>query len=92
MTDDSRFTKDERRRHPAVRKVFVQACVLLAPLVKGNDQTLSTSRFAMVHMVQDHFPGLSGHEAHIVIAAVERLHRENQLQTLLESQACPQKA
>ena len=83
MTNNDRFIQDERRMHPAVRDVFAQACVLLSPLVKDNDKTLSMSGFAMVHIVQDHFPELSGSEARIVIAAVERMHRENRLQALL---------
>jgi hypothetical protein len=87
MTNDNRFASDERRVHPAVRDVFVPACILLAPLMKDNDKTLSTSGFAMVHIVQGHFPELSGSEARIVIAAVERLHRENRLQALLEQYA-----
>ncbi len=62
----------------------MQACALLAPLVMGNNKSMNTSGFAMVHMVQDHFPGLSSSEARIVISTVERLHRENRLQTLLE--------
>jgi len=51
--------------------------------MKDNDKALSTSGFAMVHIVQGHFPELSSSEARIVIAAVERLHRENRLQSLL---------
>ncbi len=87
MTDDNSPAQGERRVHHAVREIFAQACVLLAPFVKGNDKALSTSSFAMVHMVQDHFPELSGSETHIVITAVERLHREDQLQMVLEKQA-----
>ena len=84
MKNDDNPAQGERRRHYAVREVFAQACVLLAPLIKGNDKTLNTSSFAMVHMVQDRFPELSGPEAHIVIVAIERLHRENRLQPLLD--------
>jgi len=84
MTNDNRPAKDERRVHNAVRDVFVPACILLAPLMKDNDGTLITSGFAMMHIVQGHFPELSGSEARIVITAVERLHRENRLQALLE--------
>ena len=87
MTADNKLIQDERRVHHAVRDVFARACVLLAPLVKGNDKTLITSGFAMVHMVQGHFPELSGSEARIAITAVERLHRENRLQALLEKYA-----
>jgi len=83
MTNENKSAMDERRMHHAVREVFAQACVLLSPLVKDNDKTLSMSGFAMVHIVQDHFPELSGSEARIVIAAVERMHRENRLQALL---------
>lgn len=84
MTNDNRPAKNERRVHNAVRDVFMRACILLAPLMKDNDGTLSTSGFAMMHIVQGHFPEFSGSEARIVITAVERLHRENRLQALLE--------
>ena len=87
MTDDNRFARDERRVHHAIRDVFVPACILLAPLLKNNDKVLSTSGFAMVHIVQGHFPELSSSEARVVIAAIERLHHENRLQPLLEQQA-----
>ena len=87
MTADNKLIQGERRVHHAVRDIFAQACVLLAPLVKGNDKALSTSGFAMVHMMQEHFPGLSGSEAQIVITTVECLHREKRLQALLEEYA-----
>lgn len=87
MTDDNKPAGDERRIHHAIRKIFAQACILLAPLMKENDKTLSISGFAMVHMVQEHFPGLSASDARIVIAAIERLHRENRLHALLERYA-----
>lgn len=84
MENDNRPAGNERRVHHAVRGVFVRACVLLAPLIKENDKTLSTSGFAMAHMVQEHFPELTSSEARIIIAAIERLHREGRLQALLE--------
>ena len=92
MTGDNRPAQGERRKRPAVREVFLRACVLLAPFIKGNDKALSTSSLAMVHMVQDRFPELSGADAHIVITVAERLHRENRLQALLEDQAGAPKA
>lgn len=87
MADDNKFAQEERRVHHAAREVFARACVLLAPLVKSNDKAMNMSGFAMLHMVQSHFPGLSGLEAQVVITAVECLHRENRLQALLEKQA-----
>lgn len=87
MTDDNKTAMDERRVHHAVRKIFAQACILLAPLMKENDKALSMSGFAMVHMMQEHFPGLSGTDARIAITAVEHLHRENRLQALLGKHA-----
>ncbi len=92
MTDDNRHAQGERRVHHAVREVFVQACMLLAPFVQNNDKSLNTSGFAMLHMVQDHFPALSSSEAKIVITTVERLHRECRLQALLEQPAAPAKS
>lgn len=70
----------------------MQACVLLAPSVIGNVKSPRTSSFAMMHMVQGHFPELSSSEAHVIIVTVEHLHRENRLQTLLEEQADAKKA
>jgi hypothetical protein len=89
MKDDSSHTQAERRVHHAVRKIFVQACVLLAPYVKDNDKIFHTSSFAMLHVVQDRFPELSGSEARIAIATVERLSHEGRLQALLEKQEPP---
>ena len=86
-TDDNRTIHGERRRHHAVREIFVQACILLAPFVKSNDKALNMSGFAMMHMMQGHFSELSSSEARIVIIAIERLHRENRLQPLLEEYA-----
>ncbi len=79
MTDENRPAQGERRTHHAVREIFAQACALLAPLVKGNDKVMTMSGFAMLQVLKDHFPELSSSEAHIVITAVERLHRENRL-------------
>jgi len=87
MTDDNGSAKGERRVHHAVRKIFAQACILLAPLMRKNDKTLSISGFAMVHIMQEHFPELSGTDARIAITAVEHLHRENRLQALLGKHA-----
>ena len=74
----------ERRVHHAVRSVFPRVCVLLAPLMKNSGKALGASGFAMVHMVQDHFPELSTPEVRIVISTIECLHREDRLQALLE--------
>jgi hypothetical protein len=76
--------QDERREHPRVRKIFVQACTLLAPMVQGKDNILRMSGFAMSHIVKNNFPELSGTEVQIVIATIERLQRESRLQMLLE--------
>ncbi len=85
MTDNNSSTQNERREHHAVRGVFVQACVLLLPLIKDNEKVLSTSSFAMAHILEDRFPELSYSEAHIIITTAERLNRENRLQALLEN-------
>ncbi|MFA6014762.1 MAG: hypothetical protein WC742_06795 [Gallionellaceae bacterium] len=77
---------DERRQHTQVREVFVRACELLAPIVAGNDTIKTVSNFAMAHMVEQHFPELSPAEIHIVIATVEKLHREERLQAILKKQ------
>ena len=84
MTDSNLAAQNERRVHHEVRKIFVQACILLAPLVRDTEKVLNMSGFAMLHVVQDHFPWLSASEAHIVVTTVERLHHENQLGRLLE--------
>lgn len=81
---DDHVVQDERRIHPSARRIFVKACVLLAPLVESNE----ISPFAMMHMIRDRFPELSVAEAHIVIVAIERLHRERRLQTMLVEQTC----
>ncbi len=74
---------DERREHHPVRKIFVQACELLAPIVAGNDTVKTVSNFAMAHMVQEHFPQLSSAEVHIVILTVEKIHKEERLHAIL---------
>ena len=76
-------TTTERREHTQVREIFAQACELLAPVVAGNDTVKTVSNFAMAHMVQEHFPGLSAAEIHIVIVTVEKLHREERLHAIL---------
>lgn len=73
----------ERRENPKIRDIFVQACALLAPVVAGNDTVKTVSNFAMAHMVQDHFPELTSAEVHIVIMTVEKMHREERLQAIL---------
>lgn len=84
MTDGNRTTQNERRVHHEVRKIFVRACALLAPFFKDNKGAPGVSKFAMTHMLNNHFPGLSSSQAHIVIGTVERLHRENRLQSFLD--------
>ena len=82
MTSSYNPDVNERRVHHAVRDVFVQACILLMPLIKNNEKTLNMSNFAMAHILKDNFPELSNVEVHIIITTVERLHRENRLQAL----------
>ncbi len=74
---------DERREHNQVREIFVHACELLAPIVAGNDTVRTFLNFAMARMVQEHFPELSAAEIQIVIITVEKLHREERLQAIL---------
>jgi hypothetical protein len=76
-------TASERREHHQVREIFTQACALLAPVVAGNDNVKTISNFAMAHMVQEHFPELTSAEVHIVILTVEKMHREERLQAIL---------
>jgi hypothetical protein len=73
----------ERRENHKIREVFAQACALLAPIVAGNDNVKTISNFAMAHMVQEHFPELTSAEVHIVILTVEKIHREERLQAIL---------
>ncbi|MBI5659275.1 MAG: hypothetical protein HZC43_06935 [Nitrosomonadales bacterium] len=86
MIDSIRTIQNERRVHHEVREIFVRACTLLAPFFKDNKEAPGVSKFAMTHMLSDHFPTLSGSQTQIVISTVERLHREGRLQTLLENQ------
>lgn len=74
---------NERRTNSRVREVFVNACALLAPIVAGNDRIKTMSNFAMAHMLQEHFPELSAAEANIVIATVEKVHKEERLNAIL---------
>ncbi len=73
----------ERREYPQVRAVFVRSCELLAPIVAQNDNVKTVSNFAMAHMLTAHFPELSSAEVHIVILTVEKMHRENRLNSIL---------
>lgn len=73
----------ERRENHRVREIFAQACALLAPVVAANDNVKTVSNFAMAHMVQEHFPELTSAEVHIVILTVEKMHREERLQAIL---------
>lgn len=76
-------TDEERREHHQVREIFVHACELLAPIVAANDTVKTISNFAMARMVQEHFPELSAAEINIVIVTVEKMHREERLQAIL---------
>jgi len=76
---------DERRQHHALRRVFVQCCVYLAPIVVANAKVATVSNFAISHMLIAEFPDLSATEAQIVIMTVERLHRQQQLDDILQS-------
>ncbi len=73
----------ERRQHHQIREVFASACALLAPVVAGNDNIKTVSSFAMAHMLAEHFPELSSAEIQIVIATVEKVHREERLHAIL---------
>jgi len=75
----------ERREHHQVRTIFESACNLLAPIVASNATVKTVSNFAMSRMVSEHFPILSSAEVHIVVVTVEKLHRENRLQAILNS-------
>jgi hypothetical protein len=77
----------ERRRHHQIRNIFVKACELLEPIVAGNDTIKTVSSFAMAHMLQDHFPELTSSEVHIAITTVEKMHREQRLQAILNKQS-----
>jgi len=87
MTDSNRSARNERRIHHEIRKIFVQACALLAPAMKEGGSTQGMSTLAKMYVIQDRFPGLSGTEVHIVVSMVERLHSENRLHAVIESQA-----
>lgn len=69
----------ERRKHHALRDIFPEACVLLAPVIEGADKTLGVSSFSLMHVLQTRYPELSATEAHILVAAVERLRHEGKL-------------
>ncbi len=76
---------EERREHPQVREIFVRACELLAPIVAGNESIMTISSFAMTQMLLQNFPELSHGEAHIVIATVEKMHREDRIRKILNA-------
>jgi hypothetical protein len=76
----------ERREQRQIREIFELACKLLAPIVAGNDQARIVSNFAMTLMLKDHFPELTSAEAHIVISTVERMHQQDRLRSILDSQ------
>lgn len=76
MTEQNSLVQPERRVHHTVRKVFSEACVLIAPMLVSSGNPLNMSNFAIAHMLQNHFPELSITEVHILITAAERLHRK----------------
>lgn len=83
MTDSQDGIQEERREYHLVRKIFVPACILLAPLIENNDKSLRLSGYAMVQIVKYNFPELSNVEVQVVIATVERLHREGRLHVVM---------
>lgn len=78
MTDINSPVQPERRTHHKVRKVFSEACVLIAPMLVSSGNPLNMSNFAIAHMLQNHFPELSHAEVHVLITAAERLYRKAQ--------------
>lgn len=76
MTDENSPVQPDRRVHHKVRKVFSEACVLIAPMLVSDGNPLNMSSFAIAHMLQNHFPELTNTEVHILITAAERLHRK----------------
>lgn len=85
MSDENSEQK-ERRVYHEVRAIFVEACMLLAPLVQNSDKTVRMSGFAMAHVIKNKFPDLSNADVSIIIATVERLQRENRLQSLVSQE------
>ena len=77
----------ERRNQPRTREIFVQACEMLAPLVAGNDLGLTVSSFAMTQMLLQQFPDLTRAEARIIIVTVEKVHREDRMQKILNTKS-----
>ena len=80
-------TIPERRQHPEIREVFVEACEVLAPIVASNARVKTVSAFGMARMLVDYFPTLTPEQAHIVIATAEKLYYYKRLQAVLHKKS-----
>lgn len=80
-------TDSERRQHHQIREIFQHACEFLAPVVTANHPVKTISNFAMGHMMQDRFPELLPEEIQIVIMTVEKMHREERLNAILNKKS-----
>lgn len=76
------YPATERRSHHALREIFAEACLIIAPVIKDADSTLGVSSFSMMHILQDHYPQLTSSEIHVMVSTIERLHRENRLRQI----------
>lgn len=83
MMNNNLATTSERRQHPEIRQVFVDACDILAPIVASNAKLKTVSAFGMARMLVDYFPTLTAEQAHIVIATAEKLYYDKRLHAIL---------
>jgi hypothetical protein len=65
----------DRRQHHEARKVFDEACALIAPFfAEENRWGNATLDHLAYRMVRDRFPALSFEEVHILVVAARRVH------------------
>ncbi|NMF91142.1 hypothetical protein [Aromatoleum petrolei] len=72
----------ERRSHPRVREIFIEACELIMPFfARENRWGNSTLDHLAYRVLRDHYPELSFEEVHVLVVAAHRVHATRGQQT-----------
>lgn len=75
----------DRRQYHTVRRVFTEACELIAPLILHGSDDGEVTGYALVHMVHDRFPDLSDEEVHVLVTAAMRLRQDHALRPSVDT-------
>jgi hypothetical protein len=77
----------DRRQYHTVRRVFTEACELIAPMILQGFSGSGVSGYALVHMVHDRFPELTDEEVHVLLTAAMRMRDDGKLREIIGAQS-----